>query len=105
MTTSIDDLKNFALKPSQKDAIAKLRASSDLAVATAKKQLDEVSKKLETALADVKVSDTDVTRYVDQITANEAAIRKARLLAWVGARRVLDADQIKKLEAAAHKTP
>ena len=105
VTAAIDDLKNFALKPSQKDAIAKLRATSDAKVAVARKQLDEVSKKLEAALADVNVSDTDVTLYVDQISTNEAAIRKARLLAWVAARHVLDADQIKKLEAAAHKTP
>jgi hypothetical protein len=102
---SIDGLKDFALKPKQKDAIAKIRTDSDVQVASIKQQLEAASKRLETALADTKVTDADVARHVDQISKLEAEIRKARLLAWVQARRVLDADQVKKLEAAARKAP
>jgi len=101
---AVDDLKGFALKPSQRDAIARLRAVSDAQVATATQQLEQASRQLEAALADVRVSDRDVSRYVDQITSHEATIRKARLLAWVAARRVLDADQVKQLEKAAHES-
>ena len=96
----IADLDDIALKPSQRDKIAKLRASSDAEVAMAQKRLDDASKRLETALADTKTTDAQVALLVDQVSSHEAAIRKARLLAWVGARRVLDADQIQKLEQA-----
>jgi len=104
LRAATDMLKDFALKPGQKDAIAKLRADTDLVVETERKALDNASQRLETALADVKVNDADIARYVDKISAHEAVIRKARLLSWVHARRVLDADQIKQLEAAAHRT-
>lgn len=102
---AIDDLKGLALRPQQRDAIAKLRSESDKAVAAAKKQLDATSAQLEAALANDKSSDHDISKYVDQISQHEAAVRKARILAWVNARRVLDDDQRKRLEAAAAKAP
>ncbi len=98
---ALGDLKDMALKPSQKDAIVKLRTDSDARVAAAKQELDTASKRLETALGDPRTSDADIVRYVDQISGHEAAIRKARLLAWVNARRVLDDEQIRKIEHAA----
>ena len=104
MQASVDMLKNFALKPAQKADLAKLRATTDAAVEGQRKALDKASKELEVALADVDVSEDIVRRYVDQISAHEAAIRKERLLSWVKARRVLDADQVKQLEAATHRT-
>ena len=103
---SIGDLKDMALKPAQKDAIVKLRTDSDARVAAEKKQLEDASRRLETALGDPKTSDADISRYVDQVSAHEASIRKARLIAWANARRVLDADQVRKIEdAAAKKKP
>jgi hypothetical protein len=99
---SIDGF-DFALKPGQKDAIAKLRAASEAQVQSIRQQLDAASKRLEEALADPKVADADVARHVDQISKLEAEIRKAKLLTWVQARRLLDPDQAKKLEAAAKK--
>ena len=98
---ALGDLKDLALKPSQKEAIVALRTTSDARVATAKQQLDDASRRLETALGDPRTSDADIARYVDQISGHEAAIRKARLLAWVNARRVLDDDQIQRIERAA----
>lgn len=100
---AIQDLKDVALKPAQRDAIGKLRADSDKTVSVAKKQIDDLSTKLHTALGNPGTSDTDIARYVDQISAQEAAIRKARILAWVQARRVLDDAQRKKIEDAAKK--
>lgn len=98
---ALDDLKGLALRPQQRDAITRLRVDSDRNVAAAKQQIDETSAKLEAALADTRSSDADIARYVDQISAQEAAVRKARILAWVNARRVLDDAQRKKIEAAA----
>lgn len=103
MKDAITDLKHLALKPAQKDAITKLRTDSDKTVATAKKQLDDLSDKLHTALGNPATTDADIARYVDQISAQEAAIRKARLLAWAQARRVLDDAQRKKVQDAATK--
>jgi len=100
---AIQDLKDVALKPAQRDAIGKLRADSDKAVAVAKKQLDDLSNKLHTALGNPATTDADIAKYVDQISAQEATIRKARILAWVNARRVLDDAQRKKIEDAAKK--
>ena len=47
--------------------------------------------------------DAEITRLVDQISAQEAVIRKSRILAWAQARRVLDDGQRKKIEDAAKK--
>ena len=100
---AITDLKDLALKPAQRDAITRLRADSDKSVASAKRQLDDLSAKLHTALGNPATSDADIARYVDQISAQEAAIRKARLLAWAQARRVLDDGQRAKIQDAARK--
>jgi len=103
MKEALKDLGDLALKSAQRDAITKLRKDSDKTVGEAKKQLDQLSSKLHDALGNTAITDADVAKYVDQITAQEAAIRKARLLAWVNARRVLDDAQRKKVEDAAKK--
>ncbi|MEO8700518.1 MAG: hypothetical protein ABI867_10765 [Kofleriaceae bacterium] len=100
---AIEDLRGMTLKPAQRDQIAKLRTESEARVASAQQALDESSKRLETALADLQTSDAQVVQLVDQVSSHEAAIRKARLLAWIQARRVLDADQVKRIETATHK--
>jgi len=100
---AIQDLKDLTLKPDQRDRIAKLHATSEQEIARARKQLDDASKRLEIALADAKTSDSDISRYIDQVSMHEAAIRKSRLLAWVNARRLLDDAQRKKIEDAARK--
>ncbi len=103
MKEAIRDLRDLALKPDQKDKINKLRADSDRTVAVAKKQMDELSAKLEVALGNPATSDAEIGRYVDQISAQEAVIRKARIVAWAQARRVLDEAQRKRVEEAAKK--
>ncbi len=100
---AIGDLKDLALDTNQKDQIAKLRAESDTSVAAAKAQLDALSDKLESALENPQTPDADIGRMVDQISAQEASVRKARILAWHKARRLLDAAQRKKIQDAAAK--
>lgn len=101
---AIGNLKDLAVTPQQRDQIVKLRADSDKTVATSKKQIDDLSEKLHTALGDKKTSDADITRMVDQISAEEAKVRKARIIAWAQARRLLDAAQQKKVDDAAKKS-
>lgn len=93
----------MALKPDQKDKINKLRSDSDNSVRAAKKQMDDLSQKLQTALGNPAVTDAEIGRLVDQISAQEATIRKARIQAWAQARRVLDDAQRKRVEDAAKK--
>jgi len=102
---ALKDLGDLALKPGQREAIGKLRTDSDKQVATAKKELDRQSDALKGLLANPNASDADVARAVDAVSSQEAAIRKARLLAWVDARRMLDAGQRAKVEATAGKPP
>lgn len=99
----IDDLKGVALNPNQRHAIAKLRIDSDKAVETAKLALQDANKKLDAALANPNTPDAEIARLVDQVSAQEATIRKTRILAWSQARRVLDDAQRKKIEDAAKK--
>ncbi|MBA3457712.1 MAG: periplasmic heavy metal sensor [Deltaproteobacteria bacterium] len=103
MKEAISDLKDLALNPGQRTQITKLRTDSDKAVAVARKQLDDLSAKLRTALGNPATPDAEITRLVDQISAQEAVIRKSRILAWAQARRVLDDGQRKKIEDAAKK--
>jgi len=103
MRDAIDDLKDLSLKPAQRTQITKLRTDSDKTVAAAKTQLDELSTKLRTALGNPATPDAEITRLVDQLSAQEAVIRKARILAWAQARRVLDDGQRKKIEDASKK--
>ena len=103
MKDAIKDLRDMALKPDQKAKINKLRADSDKTVGAAKKQMDDLSQKLQTALGNPTVTDAEIGRLVDQISAQEATIRKARIQAWAQARRELTEDQRKRVEDAAKK--
>ena len=103
MRDAVNDLKGMAIRQDQKDRIAKIRAKSDAEVKKARSDIEELSRKLETALANPNATDDEIGRMVDSISGAEARIRKARLIAWVSARRVLDDDQRKRIEAAAAK--
>lgn len=103
LADAISDLGDMKLAAPQKDQIAKLRADSDKQVAAAKQALEAASKTLKDQLANAKASDADIAKSIDAVTQQEAAIRKARILAWVHARAVLDDAQRKKVESAAAK--
>jgi hypothetical protein len=99
----VRDLPDLTLRPAQRDQIVKLRASYEKQIEVARKQLDDASQRLQIAITDPRTSDVDISRYVDQVSQHEAAIRKARLLTWVNARRLLDDAQRKQIEDAAGK--
>jgi len=98
--SAVRDLPDVGLQPAQRAQIAKLRTSYEQQISVARKQLDDASKRLEVALADPRAKDADIAKYIDQVSAYEAEIRKARLLTWVNARRLLDDAQRKKIEEA-----
>ena len=103
MRAAIADLKNLSLDQNQRAQLVKLRAESDRQVADARRELEAMSDRLHDTLGDVDASEADITRQIDQISAKEAMIRKARILAWVRARAVLDKDQRKRVEASVKK--
>lgn len=99
----MNDLGDLRLDPGQKQALKKLRADSEAQVKNAKDALDRASEDLQQKLQHDNVSDDAISRAIDNVTKAEGDIRKARILAWVNARRVLQADQRAKVERAARK--
>jgi len=94
-------LGDLSLNQPQRDALAKLRADSERQLAAAKKALAAASKQLRDEMRDPDASDADLARAIDTVAQQEATIRKARILAWHGARRLLDDSQRRKIERAA----
>ena len=47
------------------------------------------------------MNEDEIKRSIDMVSRLEAEIRKARIIAWVKARKLLDTAQRKKVEAAA----
>lgn len=97
---AVRDMGQLHLKQPQRDQIRKLRADSDAKVASAKRELDRASEQLKKQLDNPAASDADIARAVDAVAQQEAAIRKARILAWHNARRVLDDAQRAKVQGA-----
>jgi hypothetical protein len=95
---AISQLRGLALDARQRDTIRSLHARSEAQVTALERELEASSQRLEAALSDPKTTDAEVIRLVDQVSGHEAAIRKAKLLTWVQARRVLDADQVRQIE-------
>jgi Spy/CpxP family protein refolding chaperone len=96
--------KQLTLGRAQKDQLAKLRAESEHKIDAAKRELEVMSNRLHDTLGNSSVNEADVERQIDQISAKEATIRKARVLAWVRARSLLSEDQRKQVEAAVKKS-
>ena len=104
MRAAIADLKDLSLGQGQREQLARLRADSDRQVAEARRELDAMSDRLHDTLGNVGASEADIAQQIELISQKEATIRKARILAWVRARAVLDGDQRKRVEAAAKKS-
>jgi Spy/CpxP family protein refolding chaperone len=99
---AVRDLGGLKLAPEQHQKLAKLRADSDRRAAAAKEALHAASQKLHDQIA-TDACDDDISKSIDAVSRQEAELRKARVLAWTGARRLLDDVQRKRIEAAATK--
>ncbi|HUJ58737.1 MAG TPA: hypothetical protein VLX92_09600, partial [Kofleriaceae bacterium] len=95
---------DLGLQPPQREAIQRLRADTDRQIAAAKAALKASSHALRDLLAHPGASDADIARAIDTVSQQEATIRKARILAWVNARRLLDDAQRARVEAATHRS-
>ena len=101
---AVRDLGDLKLRSDQRDTIKKLRQDSDNAVANAKRELARAEETLEKKLSNAGSSEGEIANAIDAVTRQEAAIRKARILAWVKARNILDESQRKKVESTKGKT-
>lgn len=95
------DLGALNLKPDQRARLKQLRDDSDRNVANAKRELEKASDALQRQLENPSSSEQQIAQQIDTVTRFEADIRKARILAWVKARRVLDDAQRHKVESVA----
>lgn len=98
LASAMADLHDLGLKPAQRAEIARIGAESEKAVAAAQERLEQLSSQLHDKLASPAANEAEVGAYIDQITAQESAIRKARILGWVKARHVLDDQQRARVE-------
>ena len=98
---AIRNMGSIQLQPNQRAALKRLRQDSEAKVASAKRELDRASETLRRQLENPGATEAEISRSIDQVTKLEADIRKARILAWVNARKVLDDAQRKRVEAAA----
>lgn len=98
---TVRQLGDLSLKGPQREQIKRLRADSDRQVEAGKRALGQAEDALKRALDNAAASDAEISRAIDAVTQSEAQIRKARILAWHGARRVLDEAQRQKIENAA----
>ncbi|NVB78001.1 MAG: hypothetical protein HOV81_06355 [Kofleriaceae bacterium] len=101
MHDAVRGLGQLNLSQQQRQQLKSLRADSDRKVEQAKRNLERESDNLKRQLENPNASEADIARSIDAVAQQEAAIRKARILAWVNARRLLDDSQRRQVEGAA----
>lgn len=87
------DTGDLSLAPDQVDALHAIFEEEQRVVEPAREAIEQTSDALRDALEDPNVRESDVVRMVDDISQEEAKIRKAQILAWVKSRKILDEDQ------------
>lgn len=97
---ALQDLGSLGLDQAQRTKLRVLRTQSDIDVKAAKQQLDRASEALRRQLESGSDDVAQIERAIDDVTKAEAQIRKARIVTWVKARKLLDASQRKKIEGA-----
>lgn len=92
------DLDDVKVSPDQGKKLREiLKVERDARVAAASR-IEDLSRDLKTALADVNVDESRIKDLVGQITDEEARIRTARLVAMVKTRKILNQQQRGKVE-------
>jgi hypothetical protein len=94
------DLGDLSLAPGQRDALTRLHGDAERQITAARRELARAEANLHAQIADLAASDAEIARAIDAVSAQEAAIRKAEILHWVDARRVLDDGQRRRLDKA-----
>ena len=98
---AIKDMGSLKLDANQRAKLKGFRVESETKVAAAKQQLDVASENLRKQLENDNANEAEITRAIDTVSRLESDIRKARILAWVKARKLLDNSQRQQVERAA----
>jgi hypothetical protein len=98
---AMKDLGNVKLDTRQRDQLKQLRADSEAKVARAKADLGRAEETLRQQLESGNASEAQISQSIDNVSRLEADIRKARIIAWVKARGMLDEKQRQRIESAA----
>ncbi len=94
------DVTDLDLAADQIDALGTIFEDQQDLVDPATEKLEDVAEELRTALADPDSTEAEVGKLVDELSAQEAVIRKAQIVAWVKSRNLLDDDQRAKVQRA-----
>lgn len=94
------DVDNLALGADQIEALHLIFEDEQRVVEPAREALDDAAEVLREALDNPDIDEREVGKMVDEISEQEARIRKAQILAWVKTRSVLDDRQRDRVEKA-----
>ncbi|MBP9085210.1 MAG: hypothetical protein KBG15_03790 [Kofleriaceae bacterium] len=100
---AVDDITDMGIDGNQRTQLSALRSAEQATTKAARERMRQASAGLRTELAKPAADLAVVNRYIDQISAEEATVRKAQLKALVAAKTVLTAAQQKKVQDAAAK--
>ena len=100
----VHDVGGLKLSSDQRDKLRALREQTRQDIEHAKQELERASDELQNALDDENQTEAQVDHLIDEVTAKENKIRKAKLHAWLRVRGALEQDQRRALrDAAKHK--
>ena len=100
---AVDDITDMGINGNQRTQLSALRLAEQVTTTAARARMRQASAGLRAELSKSAADLAVINRYIDQISAEEATIRKAQLTALVAAKTVLTAAQQKKVQAAAAK--
>ena len=100
---AVDDITDMGINGNQRTQLSALRLAEQTTTKAARERMRQASAGLRAELSKSAADLAVINRYIDQISAEEATIRKAQLTALVAAKTVLTAAQQKKVQAAAAK--
>lgn len=103
LADAVSDLRDLALDQTQREKLRQLRLTEQAATAAARSRLATAQKALHAELQKDAPSQSEVNRLVDDISAQEATMRRAQLTALLGAKQLLNATQNAKVKAAVQK--
>ncbi len=100
---AVDDITDMGINANQRTQLSALRLAEQATTNAARERMRQASVGLRAELAKPSADITLVNRFIDQISAEEATIRKAQLKALVAAKTMLTPAQQKKVQDAAAK--
>ncbi len=98
------DFGDLALSPDQLDQLDVIFAAEGRVIDPARERIEVLSEQLRTELAGSDLDEARLGGLVDAISAQEASIRRAQIMAWAKSKKLLDGDQRDRVENARVKT-